>query len=77
MCRIVCVLERGTGYRLIGGDVMMIDVAIVVVLFAVLLIAVSAEAFSEAPRDMCDVLCFLAMLIVGVAIVLGFVVKGF
>lgn len=49
----------------------------VVVLFAVLLIAVSAEVFSEAPRDMRDVLCFLVMLIVCVAIVLGFVVKGF
>ena len=56
---------------------MMIDMVIVVVLFAVLLIAVSAEAFSEAPRDMRDVLCFLAMLAVCVAIVLGFVVKGF
>ena len=50
---------------------------VVVVLFAVLLIAASAEAFCEAPRDMCDVLCFLAILAVGVAIVLGFVVKGF
>lgn len=57
---------------------MMIDVAIVVVvLFAVLLIVVSAEVFSEAPRDMRDAMCFLVMLIVCVAIVLGFVVKGF
>lgn len=56
---------------------MMVDMAIVVVLFAVLLIAVIAEAFSEAPRDMRDAMCFLVMLIVGVAIVLGFVVKGF
>lgn len=52
-------------------------VSIVVVLFAVLLIAVSAGVFSEAPSDMRDVLCFLAMLIVGVAIVLVFVVEGF
>ena len=50
---------------------------VVVVLFAVLLIAASAEAFSEASRDMRDVLCFLAMLAVGVAIVLVFVVEGF
>ena len=56
---------------------MMIDVAIVVVLFAVLLIAAGAEAFSEAPRDMRDAMCFLVMLIVCVAIVLVFVVKGF
>lgn len=55
---------------------MMIDMAIVVVLFAVLLIAVSAEVFCEAPRVMRDAMCFLVMLIVGVAIVLVFVVKG-
>ena len=51
-------------------------VVVVVVLFAVLLIAVSAEAFCEAPRDMCDVLCFGAMLAVGVAVVLVFIVRG-
>lgn len=51
--------------------------AIVVVLSAILLIATIVAAFPEAPRDMCDVLCFLAMLAVCVAIVLGFVVKGF
>lgn len=55
---------------------MMIDIAIVV-LFAVLLIAVIAGVFSEAPRDMRDAMCFLVMLIVCVAIVLVFVVKGF
>lgn len=58
-----------------GRGVMMIDMVVVVVLFAVLLVAASVEAFSEAPRDMCDVLCFLAMLAVGVAVVLVFVVK--
>ena len=51
--------------------------SIVVILFAVLMIAASAEVFSEAPRDMRDAMCFLVMLIVCVAIVLGFVVKGF
>lgn len=56
---------------------MMIDVVVVVVLFAVLLIAVSAGAFSEALRDMRDAMCFLVMLAVGVAIVLVFVVEGF
>lgn len=56
---------------------MMIDMVVVVVLFAVLLTATTSIAFCEAPRDMCDVLCFLAMLAVGVAIVLVFVVEGF
>lgn len=61
-----------------GRGVMMIDMSIVVVLFAILLIAAAgAEVFSEAPRDMRDAMCFLAMLIVCVAIVLGFVVKRF
>lgn len=53
---------------------MMIDMAIVVVSFAILLIAASAGTFSEASRDMRDVLCFLAMLAVGVAVVLVFIV---
>lgn len=44
--------------------------AIVVVLFAVMLIAAGAEVFSEAPRDMRDAMCFLVMLIVCVVIVL-------
>lgn len=55
---------------------MMIDTAIVVVLFAVLLIAAGTEAFSEAPRDMRDAMCFLVMLVVAVILVLVFVVKG-
>lgn len=55
----------------------MISMSIVVVLFAVLLIAASAEVFSEAPRDMRDAMCFMVMLIVCVAIVLVFVVGGF
>ena len=55
----------------------MIDMAIVVVLFAVLLIAAGAEVFCEAPRDMRDAMCFLVMLAVVVAIVLVFVVENF
>ena len=54
----------------------MIVMGIVVVLFAVLLIAVSAEVFSEAPCDMRDVMCFLVMLVVAVILVLVFMVKG-
>nr|DAU79727.1 MAG TPA: hypothetical protein [Caudoviricetes sp.] len=45
-------------------------------MFAILLIASGAEAFSEAQRDMRDALCFLVMIAVSVAIVLVFVVKG-
>lgn len=56
---------------------MMICMGIVVILFVILLIAASAEAFREAPRDMRDAMCFLAMLVVSVAIVLVFVVEGF
>lgn len=56
---------------------MMTCMSIVVVLFAILLIALSAEAFCEAPRTVRDVFCFLVMLIVSVAIVLVFVMKGF
>lgn len=55
---------------------MMIDMAIVVVLFAIMLIAVGVEVFSEAPRDMRDAMCFLVMLAVGVAIVLVSIVGG-
>lgn len=56
---------------------MMTCMSIVAVLFAILLIAVSAEAFCEAQRDMRDVFCFLAMLAVSVVMVLVFVMKGF
>lgn len=56
---------------------MMTCVSTVVILFVILLIAVSAEAFREAQREMRDVFCFLAMLAVSVVMVLIFVVKGF
>lgn len=56
---------------------MMACMSIVVVLFAILLIAVSVGAFCEASRDIRDVFCFLVMLAVGVVMVLVFVVKGF
>lgn len=50
---------------------------VAVCLFSVLFIVSCAVVFSEAPRDMQDVCCFLAMLLASVAIVLVFVVKGF
>lgn len=56
---------------------MVIGMSIVVILFAILLIVVSAVVFREAPRDVRDVFCFLAMLVVSVILVLVFVVKGF
>lgn len=51
--------------------------SIVVILFAILLVSTAAVAFCEAPRDMRDVMCFLAMLVISVVLVLVFVVKGF
>ena len=51
--------------------------SIVIILFAVLLIAPCAAAFSETPRDRSDVFCFLAILASSVIVVLVFVVKGF
>ena len=56
---------------------MMTGMGIVVILFGILLVAVSVGAFRESPSDLRDALCFLVMLIVCVAIVLVFVTKGF
>lgn len=51
--------------------------SIVVILFAILLVSTAAVVFREAQRDVGDVFCFLAMLVVSVIVVLVFVVKGF
>lgn len=56
---------------------MMICMSIVVILFAILLVATCAVAFRETQRDVSDVFCFLAMLVIAVVLVLVFVVKGF
>lgn len=56
---------------------MMVCMSIVVILFAILLVSTCAVAFRETQRDVSDVFCFLAMLVVSVAIVLVFVVEGF
>lgn len=56
---------------------MMSCMSIVVIFFVILLISVTAVAFRETSCDVSDVLCFLAMLVVSVAIVLVFVLKGF
>lgn len=69
----VCVFECGTGYSLIGGDVMMIGVSIVVILFAILLTAATAIAFVKRRVICVTYYVFLAMLAVGVVIVLVFI----
>lgn len=51
--------------------------SIVVILFAILLVATCAVAFCETQRDVGDAFCFLAMLVVSVIVVLVFVVEGF
>lgn len=56
---------------------MMIGLGIVVIPFAILLVMACAVAFRETSRDVSDVLCFWAMLVVSVALVLVFVLKGF
>lgn len=55
----------------------MIDMSIVIILFAILFVAICVVAFRETQRDVRDVFCFLVMLVVSVAMVLVFVVKGF
>lgn len=50
---------------------------IIAILFVILLMVVSAAVFREASRDVRDVFCFLVMLVVSVALVLVFIVKGF
>ena len=55
----------------------MVCMSIVVILFAILLVSTAAVAFREAQRDVGDVFCFLAMLVISVILVLVFVVKGF
>lgn len=76
VCCFVCVLERGTGYSLIGGDVIMVGMVVAVCILSVLFLAMAATVFCELPRNARDVFCFLVMLTVSVAIVLVFVVKG-
>ena len=46
-------------------------------LLAVSLIVVGAVAFCEAPRDVRDTVCFVAMLCAAVIVVLVFAMKGF
>ena len=53
---------------------MMVGVIVVGCLLAVLSFIMSAVASRDAWRDVCDVLCFSAMLVVGMVVVLVFTV---
>lgn len=54
----------------------MVGMIISVCILSALFLVIAATVFCELPRDVRDVLCFLVMLTVSVAIVLVFVVKG-
>ena len=73
----VCVLERGTGYSLIGGDVVMVGMIVAVCILSVLFLTMAATVSCELPRNVRDVFCFLVMLAVSMVVILVFVVKGF
>ena len=55
----------------------MVGMVVVVCILSVLFLTVVATVFCELPRDWRDTFCFLVMLVVSVAVVLVFVVKGF
>lgn len=57
-----------------GGDGVMAGMICCLCLIAVLSFIVSAMVSCEAWRDACDVLCFLAMLVVGMVFVFVFTV---
>ena len=54
----------------------MVGMIIAVCILFGLFFTMVAMVFCELSRDMRDVFCFLVMLVVGVAVVLVFVVKG-
>lgn len=54
----------------------MVGMIISVCILSALFLVIAATVFCELPRNARDVFCFLVMLIVSVAIVLVFVVKG-
>lgn len=70
---LVCVLERGTGHCLIGGDVIMVGMIVAACILSVLFLTMAATVFCELPRNARDVFCFLVMLVVSVSTVLVFV----
>lgn len=54
----------------------MVVMIVAVCILSGLFFTVAAMVFCELPRDMRDVFCFLVMLIVGVAVVSVFIVRG-
>ena len=55
----------------------MVGMIVAVCMLSVLFLTLAAMVFCELPRDWRDTCCFLVMLVVSVAMVLVFVVKGF
>lgn len=55
----------------------MVGMVVAVCVLSVLFLTMTATVFCELPRDWRDTFCFLVMLVVSVAMVLVFVVKGF
>ena len=54
----------------------MVGMVVAVCVLSVLFLVMTAMVFCELPRNARDVFCFLAMLVVGVAVVLVFTVRG-
>lgn len=55
----------------------MVGMIVAVCILSALFFTMAATVFCELPRDWRDTFCFLVMLVVSVAVVLVFVVKGF
>lgn len=54
----------------------MVGMIVAVCILSVLFLIMAATVFCELPRNARDVFCFLAMLVMGIAVVLVFAVKG-
>ena len=60
------------------GEVgIMVGMIVAVCILSALFLTMAATVFCELPRSARDVFCFLVMLVVSVAVVLVFVMKGF
>ena len=54
----------------------MVGMIVAVCILSVLFLTLAATVFCESSRDMRDVFCFLAMLVIGVASSIGFCSEG-
>ena len=68
-CLVLCAWHGGST-SLIGGDVIMVDMIVIVCILSVLFLTMAATVFCELPRTARDVFCFLVILAVSVSIVL-------